>query len=103
MGGENDAAGCGALDGVLDQVEKYLAQPAGVAAEQCRDFFVNSIFQGKMAGIGFGAHNVHRGTNALGEGEIGLFELEAAGFNAREFENVIGNVVQPIGGGADGA
>ena len=87
-------AGGGELDGVADQVDHNLAQPAGVADEGVGDGGVDVADELEPLPVRARRQRPQRLAERCAQAEVGGIELELAGLDLREVEEVVDDAEQ---------
>ncbi len=90
-------AALGELDGVADQVDEHLPQPAGVAHQHLGHVRRNRVGQLEVLLVGPHAERFERIAQAVVEVEIDGVDVEPAGFDLRKVEDVVDDRQQRIG------
>jgi hypothetical protein len=85
----DDFAVLGEFDGVADEIDKHLAEPAGVAAQLGGDIRQDKAGQFDVLVLGGFGEQFQGAFNGFLEVEIDGFENEFAGLNLGEIEHVI--------------
>ena len=101
--GDDDFALGGEFDGVADEVVDDLAQAAGVAAQFERDFGADEGGELEALAVGLGGEEVHGAVDDLAQVEVGDVEVELAGLDLGEVEDVVDDDEERFAADADGA
>ena len=91
----------GELDGVADQVEQHLAQPAGVADQGVGHVRLHVVDQLQPLPVGPHGQGPQGVADRRSQREIGQVQLELAGLDLGEVEQVVDDAQQVVGGGLD--
>ena len=97
----HDLALVGELDRVADQVDQHLAQPRGVAAHQRRDLGTDRRRQLEALRVRRSASRSQTPSTSLAQVEVDALELELAGLDLREVEDVVDDRQQRLARAAD--
>src|SRR5262249_22869753 len=84
------------LHGVAEKVQNDLTKAAGIAAKGRRYVRLDEEREFEPLGAGLFGEQVERALHRLAKVEVHAVELELAGFNLREIENVIDDCEQRI-------
>ncbi len=98
---QHDLAALGELDGVGEHVEDDLAEASGVAGDRARQVVVEGVGQLDALGRRRRGQDVERALDALAEREGLRLELDLAGLDLGEVEDVVDDREQRLGGGVD--
>ena len=86
----------GELDGVADQVQQHLAQTQGIKLHPCRHRVLDAAQQLKSLGVRTGLKHVHHFGHDVARAHRYRFEIEFAGFDFGEIENVVDDAKQHL-------
>ena len=100
--GDDDLAAFGELDGVGQQVGQHLAQAVRIAAHGGGQAVVDAAGQFELLRMGARRHQLHHVFDRLVEIEVEGFDLELAGFDLREVEDVVDDRQQRLARAAHG-
>ena len=100
---DGDAAARRELDGVVDQVGEDLTKPVGVADQLEGDGGVDVVNEFNFAGGGLHGEQVASLLDGADELERLVLDVELAGFDLREIEDVVDDGEEGLAAGADGA
>ena len=90
------AAGGSVLDGIVEQVLQDFVKEAGVAAEGGQRWG-NINFKSDLLAAGFEEGGLGAAFDEFGDADGSKFELELAGFDARELEKIVGETIEAGG------
>jgi hypothetical protein len=93
---EEDMAGRRELDGVAEQIGEHLADPKRVAEDRGGDGRIQVAQQLEAFLLGRQRHRLQQLVHDRGDREGHVFELEAAGLDLREVEDVVENRQQRL-------
>ena len=93
--------GVGELDGVADQVEQDLPQPAGVADQGVGHLRLHVVDQLQPFPVGPHGQGPQGVADRRPQGEVGHVQLELAGLDLGEVEQVVDHAEQVVGGRLD--
>ena len=99
-GAQGDGALLGELDGVAGVVEQGLAQPGRVAAQPLRHLVAVDLDRQPLGPGLFGDQRAHVVQHGL-QREVGLLQLQPAGLDLGQVEDVVDDGQQVPGGGVD--
>src|SRR5262245_26246398 len=92
----------GEFDGVVDQVQEDLPEPAGIAGEQCRSHEINMTDKVKTLVLCFTRHQVYGVFDGGTQVKVQDLQFQLPGFNLGKIQNVIDNGQQGPGTILDG-
>ncbi len=92
-----DLAALGELDGVADEVEDDLSEPARVADDGVGDVGRDVADQLEVFLVRAQGQRLHRALEVLAQTERRVLQIELAGFDLREVENVVQERQQRVG------
>ena len=98
---DDDLALLGELDGVADEVEQDLPQPARVADQGVGHLRLDLAGQLQPLPVGAEGQRPEGLPQDVPQGEVGVVELELAGLDLGEVEQVVDHLQQGIGRGLD--
>ena len=98
----DDFTGIRELDGIAHQVDQYLPQAHGVAAHLGR--YVESDIAGQFEPLGMGARRADLDglLHCFPQAKFDAFQLELAGFDFREIQDIVDDLQQRSRGMGDG-
>lgn len=85
---DGDAAVFGELKGVADEGDEDLAEAGLVAVDELGDAGVDLEGEGETGGAGAGAEEIFEVVEAVAQGERGVGELDDAGLDAGDVEDI---------------
>jgi len=101
-GAQGDVAARGEFDGVAHEVEEGLAQALGVAAESAGQAGFDPVDVAEALALGGGAEEIGDLVEDVVELERLVGELDAAGLDAAEVEQVVDEAEEGVAGVGDG-
>ena len=101
-GADDDLPPLGELDGVSRQVDEYLAQPAGIAAECGRQPRLSGADKLDILVLGAEGHGVGEIIQRGGKVEVHDLQLELSGFDLGEVQHVVEDAEKGFAAGAHG-
>ena len=94
---QGDFALFGEFERIADQVEQYLVQAQGIAAQIVGDFRSDVEEQLDAAFARLGLTDIGDVLQIVVEAECGVFDLHFSGLDFRDVENVVDDAEQPLG------
>ena len=91
----------GELHRIGQQVDEDLAQALGVGGDHGRQPPLHLEVEGQALGPGLHADELHDLREEVGEGHLGLFELELAGLDAGQVQQAVDQLQQVLAAAAD--
>ena len=99
---DHDFATLGELDGVVDEIGENLPQPHRVAAHAPRYLLVDRAGDFQSLALGALTEKLDHILDRLDRIEHHLFQVDFAGFDLGEVENLVDDLEQVFGGAFDG-
>ena len=99
--GDGNMAGLGELDGVVHEVKEDLLEALGIAAEMGGERRLDAEFEFKGFGAGLGREDIEHILDGSTEFEVDGFEVQLAGLNFGEIEDVVDVASEHFSGGLE--